>query len=579
MKSKKITLDKLLIANRRKTVLLVISLVGLSVFAPLKSFVMQWLVNSSNKKEVFMNFLLGMAVVLASHFFEYVSRNTFNIMNTQAISAARCRLLDRLTHMPLRQYLAEQSENWQAAMTNDLRMIEEDYYAALFQMAMWGGMGVIAVIYMAMISPVLLLISLLLSALPFLAPKLLASFLSKTKDAYAKTYNRYCAKVSEFLHGYESLLLNKRRAFLGESINALSDENISCDDQMKQGITVSAIVTSLISWIPGFVVLVVSAFLMIDGTISFGYLVTANSLINFIISPFRLVTSAYISVKSSKAIQNNINQLMNCNIAQDGEKTIDRVDHISIQNLSFAYPGSGQNVLNDIWMEISKGSKIAVVGTSGSGKTTLLKLIGKFDSTYCGTIDINQTELRQVNDNAYFDQVAYILQEPFLFEATLRENICLGVDYPDGQLTRAIEMAGLSEMIAHLPAGLDTMITGQGGNVSGGQKKRIAIARALIRGCETLLIDEVTSSLDIETTSEIVRMLLSLPCTVIIVTHDLFDSYMDLFDRIYCISNGSIAQQGTYAQLMRQDGVFSRLVQSMNKPKEENHPQSAYEKA
>lgn len=140
-------------------------------------------------------------------------------------------------------------------------------------------------------------------------------------------------------------------------------------------------------------------------------------------------------------------------------------------------------------------------------------------------------------------------------------------------------MAGLSEMIAHLPAGLDTMLTGQGGNVSGGQKKRIAIARALIRGCETLLIDEVTSSLDIETTSEIVRMLLSLPCTVIIVTHDLFDSYMDLFDRIYCISNGSIAQQGTYAQLMRQDGAFSRLVQSMNKPKEENHPQSAYEKA
>ena len=102
-----------------------------------------------------------------------------------------------------------------------------------------------------------------------------------------------------------------------------------------------------------------------------------------------------------------------------------------------------------------------------------------------------------------------------------------------------------------------------GGNISGGQKKRIAVARALIRDCDTLLIDEMTSSLDIETTDEMVKLILSLSCTVIMITHDIFDSYMNGFSAIYYIENGGIAESGTYQRLLEQNGNFAKMQAMM----------------
>ncbi|WP_337548085.1 ATP-binding cassette domain-containing protein [Anthropogastromicrobium sp.] len=103
----------------------------------------------------------------------------------------------------------------------------------------------------------------------------------------------------------------------------------------------------------------------------------------------------------------------------------------------------------------------------------------------------------------------------------------------DEEVWSAIEKVGLTELVSSLPDGINTELAEGGGNISGGQKKRIAVARALIRDCDTLLIDEMTSSLDIETTDEMVKLILSLSCTVIMITHDIFDSYMDGFSAIY----------------------------------------------
>lgn len=562
---KKTTLDRILLSNRKCVLLVIVSLIILSVLAPLKSFIMQWLIDSQSKKEVLLNLLLGIGVVLASHFFEYISRNTFNSINTQTISTVRETLTDKLKCMPLRRYMTEDIDTWQASLTNDLKIISEDYLGGLFNMAMWGGMGLVAVIYMAVISPILLIVTLFLSALPFLGPKLLAPQLSETKGKYAKSYNQYCAKVSEFLRGYESLLLNKSSSYFQKGLSTASSENVTGDFEMKHALTISQIVTSLIAWIPGFVVLVVGAFLVIDGTISIGYLVTANSLVNFIISPFRQVANAYISIKASKNIKKGMNELLKCDVVDDSHESITEIESVRISNLAFSYNDGDRDVIRNINIDISKGSKVAIVGTSGSGKSTILKLLGKYYSTYRGSIQINGVELNEIGDNAYFEKVAYISQEPFVFNDSIRNNICLGNSYAEEQLVTAIETAGLSDLIENLPAGLDTVMTEQGGNISGGQKKRIAIARALIRGCDTLLIDEVTSSLDIETTNAIVQMLLALPCTVIIVTHDLFDSYMAKFNQIYCVSKGDIVERGSYTELITLNGEFSRIVKSMNK--------------
>lgn len=333
------------------------------------------------------------------------------------------------------------------------------------------------------------------------------------------------------------------------------------DFDMKQTETVATIITSLITWIPGFVIMVAGAMLVVQGKLTVSYLITANGLLNFIISPFRQTANSYQSVKSARALKDRIDELLAQKTSNQMEKKNIEITSIDIKKLSFGYGES--DVLKDVNLTIKKGEKVAIVGASGSGKSTIMKLIGRFYLNYRGRISINNEDLKTLSDATFYSSVGYIPQEPFIFADTVRNNICLGRNCSDEEVWSAIEKVGLTELVSSLPDGINTELAEGGGNISGGQKKRIAVARALIRDCDTLLIDEMTSSLDIETTDEMVKLILSLSCTVIMITHDIFDSYMDGFSAIYYIENGGIAESGTYQRLLEQNGNFAKMQAMM----------------
>ena len=452
-------------------------------------------------------------------------------------------------------------EDWQSAYTNDLKIVCDDYYFGLFNMAMWGSMGLVAVVYMAVISPALLIVSLVMVCFPFIGPRLFADKLRKTKSEYAKSYNTVCSKINEMLHGTETLLTCGKHSFLFQKMQRVSDDNMQKDFDMKQTETVATIITSLITWIPGFVIMVAGAMLVVQGKLTVSYLITANGLLNFIISPFRQTANSYQSVKSARAVKDRIDELLAQKTSNQMEKKNIEITSIDIKKLSFGYGES--DVLKNVNLTIKKGEKVAIVGASGSGKSTIMKLIGRFYLNYRGRISINNEDLKTLSDATLYSSVGYIPQEPFIFADTVRNNICLGRNCSDEEVWSAIEKVGLTELVSSLPDGINTELAEGGGNISGGQKKRIAVARALIRDCDTLLIDEMTSSLDIETTDEMVKLILSLSCTVIMITHDIFDSYMDGFSAIYYIENGGIAESGTYQRLLEQNGNFAKMQAMM----------------
>jgi len=556
----------ILFSQKMLTFFLFISLLCLSVFAPLKSFILQWLLDSTSKRDALLNLFLGIVVVAFSHFFEYTGRDAFSKMGTSAIGAIRRSLADKLTNMSLSEYTQKGPETWFSAMTNDLHVINDDYYNKIFDFLFWGGIGTVAVIYMAIISPVLLVVSLFLSALPFIGPKVLAPYLSKTKNLFSQSTSRYFSTVNESLHGYEAVLLNNRKIFLKERLESVSGENLTIDYKMRKVSNISSIVTSLIAWIPGFLVLVIGVFLVFDGKITIGYLVTANSLVNFIIAPFRNVANDYLSIKGTTDIRKRVESLMNYPVEEDiSLVSIDQFESIDVQNLYFSYPNSENKILNNFSFHIQKGDKIAIVGSSGCGKSTLLKLLCKYYNFSDGSIRINGTDIRTIQSASYYNCIAYIPQDPFIFEDTLKNNVSLGKTYPEERIIEVLSLAGLSDYVHMLPDGLDTVLTEQGQNISGGQKKRIAVARALIRDCNVLVIDEATSSLDTKSTNSMVQWLLSLPCTIVMVTHDIFDSYMDQFTQIYYLSNGVILEMGTYDDLMNKKGEFYNIKEAMSK--------------
>ena len=560
-KNKISQIDKILMSNKKQNIITAFSMILLAIFAPLNSFVEQWLIDSPSIKAIFVSVLIGAAVVAMSHICEYIVRNTFNRMATRSVSEIRGVLCENLKNMSLSQIHVLPMEDWQSAYTNDLKIVCDDYYFGLFNMAMWGSMGLVAVVYMAVISPALLIVSFVMVCFPFIGPRLFADKLRKTKSEYAKSYNTVCSKINEMLHGTETLLTCGKHSFLFQKMQRVSDDNMQKDFDMKQTETVATIITSLITWIPGFVIMVAGAMLVVQGKLTVSYLITANGLLNFIISPFRQTANSYQSVKSARAVKDRIDELLAQKTSNQMEKKNIEITSIDIKKLSFGYGES--DVLKNVNLTIKKGEKVAIVGASGSGKSTIMKLIGRFYLNYRGRISINNEDLKTLSDATLYSSVGYIPQEPFIFADTVRNNICLGRNCSDEEVWSAIEKVGLTELVSSLPDGINTELAEGGGNISGGQKKRIAVARALIRDCDTLLIDEMTSSLDIETTDEMVKLILSLSCTVIMITHDIFDSYMDGFSAIYYIENGGIAESGTYQRLLEQNGNFAKMQAMM----------------
>lgn len=539
-----------------------------AILVPMKSFIFQWLIESRAKNEVVMNLGIGIVIVVASNVCEFIARNVFSKMSAKASECVRIELTSILQSIPLSIFEADVSSNkskWLASLTNETRIVEEDYYNGLFDMIIWICIGLSAVVYMSTISTVLLIVALGLASLPFFVPSLLAPYLSRAKENNTQAFNQLFIKVKELIDGYETLITNNNRLYMKETIKGEATLVSKTQFEMKKVSNVSSSVTALVSWLPGFTLLVAGAFLVLDGKISLGYLITANTLINFILIPFRQVANAYISVQSTSAIRKKLNAMLQ-EEATTGKKTLcGKITEITISNLYFNYPNNCEVVLKDIGLTLAGREKIAIVGNSGGGKSTLLKIMAKFFSSYMGKVEISGEDIRGFDDNAYFERVAYISQNPFIFEDTLLNNICLGGCFLEEDIKQAVELSGLVSLVDSLPNGLSTFISEGGNDISVGQKKRIAIARSLIRKCEVLLVDEVTSSLDIETTNEIVKNLISLPCAVVLVTHDVFESYMDEFDRIYCIAAGRISEVGTYAELLERKGQLYQAVKAMRK--------------
>ena len=214
------------------------------------------------------------------------------------------------------------------------------------------------------------------------------------------------------------------------------------------------------------------------------------------------------------------------------------------------------------WHLTAQGyEKIGIIGASGAGKSTLLSLLGGFLNTTGGRITINDQVLPSLYNADWQRQLYYIPQHPYIFHDTLRNNIAFYAPHAsDEAIMAACDRAGLREVIATLPRGLDEMIGESGRMLSGGQEQRIALARAFLDGRRVLLFDEPTAHLDVETEAELKERMLPLfdERLVFFATHRLH--WMHNMDRIIVIDDGEIVEVGTHEQLMEQQGHYAALI-------------------
>ena len=232
---------------------------------------------------------------------------------------------------------------------------------------------------------------------------------------------------------------------------------------------------------------------------------------------------------------------------------------ITLRDLSFGY-GNGRPVLHAINHTFEAGKRYALVGGSGSGKSTLLKLLVGFLPGYTGQIQYDGTELRQLDLDQLLEHVSMIQQEVFCFNSSIENNITMFRDFPQEELSHAIQRAGLSALCA--AKGTD-YLCGEGGcHLSGGERQRVSIARCLIRKSPIILVDEAEAALDNETASAVLQTILGLDSTMrIVVSHRLDAPILRQYDEILVLHNGCIEECGTFEELLERKGYFYSLYQ------------------
>ena len=220
-------------------------------------------------------------------------------------------------------------------------------------------------------------------------------------------------------------------------------------------------------------------------------------------------------------------------------------------------------VLHDINFEAKLGQLTALVGPSGSGKSTILSLAARFYDPTKGSVKLNGISLKDVSSHDLREQLSIVTQELFLFHTTLKENICYGArNVNDAEINEIIKTAQLTDVIANLPDGLNTIVGERGFRLSGGEKQRVAIARALLCKAPFLLLDEATSSLDSQVERKIQQALEELVegRTVIAIAHRL--STIQRADKILVLEKGKIVESGTHAKLLKKSGLYQSLYKA-----------------
>jgi ABC-type multidrug transport system fused ATPase/permease subunit len=329
---------------------------------------------------------------------------------------------------------------------------------------------------------------------------------------------------------------------------------------------------SLLRMCGSVLVLAFGGMAVMRGELSHGEFISFLLFLSLFYEPIDRLNSLNQMVLSGRAAADRVFEIMDTDDeihAKSGELLPSVVrGHVCFDKVSFSY--QEQATLTDVSIEAQPGQMVALVGPTGAGKTTVLSLLARFYESSGGRITLDGIDLSQLSKASLRDRMAYVTQEAFLFNGTVRENLQLAHrEADDATMWQALEAAHAASFVRDLPEGLDTNVGERGVKLSGGEKQRLSIARALLKNAPILLLDEATASVDSETERLIQQALdhLMENRTSFVIAHRL--STIQNADRIYVLDAGRVVEQGTHDELLSLGGKYAELCRKSFLPEHE----------
>lgn len=436
------------------------------------------------------------------------------------------------------------------------------------------GTGLVQLIggtFTAIISLVLLLKISVLMTLFVLGPVIVFGVVALKAFKYIRPIFRKRAKINAEVKGRLTETLAGVRVIKG--FNAEEQENatfekgaLSLYENVKKSLTATALMTSSATLLLGLAsagIMGIGGYKIMQGTLTTGEFISFTLLLGFMIAPIVQMSNIGSQITDALAGLDKTEELMN-EVSEDDlpgrNMALPKIEGlIKFDNVSFAYE-QAKEVLHNITFSAKPGSVTALVGSSGSGKSTIAGLTASFLNPSSGKITIDNHDLSKVVLSSYRNNLGVVLQDEFLFEGTIRQNITFASLNPtEEDIKKAVEAAYVNEFTDRFEGGLETLIGERGVKLSGGQRQRIAIARAILANPKILILDEATSNLDTESEALIQKSLENLMegRTTLVIAHRL--STIKKANQILVIEHGKIVEQGTHDNLIQEEGRYHKL--------------------
>ena len=506
-------------------------------------------------------FLMEFFSAVATYFF----RTKFS---TRAVLQYRNFACDYLLKKKVADFYASNSSVYLSALSTDLMKIKEQFLdqIPIITQILFCGIG--AMIVMLRYNVFLACMSCVLSLIPFFAAVFSGKNMGELEDRLSTKNAEYLAFLKDFSIGFTIIKSYKVEAIFSKlhaAVNEKTEETMlkreRCVEKVNYFAAISGYVTRLS-------ILFLSAYIAFTRhSISIGTVIAFSQLIHYLIDPLSSLPSMLTEAKAAYRLTDKFWDTMKREEEPQNTPENNRVKEEQIaemlrgellfNHICFSY-SEGKEVLKELNLRVKEGEKVVLLGTSGSGKSTILKILMGMERAQSGTIRIGGQDTVDLGEDRLFKEISYIQQEVFIFDGTIRENICLFQTYREEELQSVIERAGLRNLVKE--KGLDYLCGENGAALSGGERQRISIARSLLRKTPILLADEITASLDKENTYLVLDTLLNIENTTeILVLHDLDSRILSRVDRICVLKNGKVEEEGNFTELLEKKGYFYAL--------------------
>lgn len=504
---------------------------------------------------------IAASVVIAYTVANAVYRAVYPRFLQRAMQQYRDYAFSRLTQKSLRSFSKEGTALYVSALTNDCTSIENNYLAATFTLIEFLFCFLGALIMMLYYSPVMLVLAVALSFLPVAVSMTAGNRLTEQEKEISKKNERFVSIVNELLSGFpviKSFRAETQASRLFSQRNEQAEEAKKNKRRTEQLISLLANDAGIIAQMGIFLA---GAWLAISNKgVTAGVVIVFVQLMNYILNPISQVPLLWSNRKAAIALMEKLSDALSENVREEGREKLNGFsEKIEVKDLTYGYEPES-HVLKDLAVQFDAGKSYAIVGGSGSGKSTLLNLLMGSSSNYQGEICIDGVSIKNIESESLYQLMTSVQQNVFVFNDTIRNNVTMFHEFPDKEVTLALERSGLSEFIEK--RGEDFVCGENGANLSGGERQRISIARALLRKSPILLVDEATAALDAATARAVSFSILNLVgMTRIVVTHRLEEAILRRYDKILVMKNGTICEQGNFDTLMQQKGQFYSLFQ------------------